>query len=63
MWKNFKGGDILDVKKFKLYREKDNIFLDGICAVLLQNLFSCNLRCFVAKLIFGNLRTFYVEKN
>ena len=23
--------------------------MDGICAVLLQNLISCNLRCFVAK--------------
>ena len=44
MWRSFICGEILDVKKFTLFCQG----MDGICAVLLQNLFSCNLRCFVA---------------
>ena len=49
---------MLDVKISEIYRVKDNMidtilpwhfFWIGICAVLYQNLFSCNLCCFVAK--------------
>ena len=36
--------------------------MDGICAVLLQNLFSCNLRCFVAKPILSRFTHFLCGK-
>ena len=35
----------------------------GFYAVLWQNQFCCNLRCFVAKHVCPDLRTFYAEKN
>ena len=56
MWRNFIYGEIWDIKKLEMYRVKDNINhfvclagMDGICTILLQNLFIFNLRGFVAK--------------
>ena len=51
----------MDVKKFEMYKVKDNVIcrgMDGICAVLLQNLFSSNFRCFVATLFLSRFTHF-----
>ena len=52
MWRNFICGELLNVKKFKMYRLKYNMIHTVLpwrgMAVLLQNLHSSNLRCFVA---------------
>ena len=74
MWRIFTCGVICYVEKFVQFHELlaltcqvklfDNIilpwnhFFDGIFAVLLQNLFCCNLCCFVAKPILSRFTHF-----
>ena len=53
MWRNFICGELLNVKKIEMHRVKD-----GICALLLPNLFSSNLCCFDATPILSRFAHF-----
>ena len=57
MWRNFGCEEILFVKKFEVCKVRDNM----IHTILLWH--GWYLCCFVAKSVFSDLSTFYVEKN